>query len=131
MRRTISVLGSWGKTMREAVRNKERWKGRRASAQDPSTDHLLSRTDPLDPDLWLLCDYQRDRARHDKYESESNQSQIKLMKQGQAQENILVVTQESNQSPKHFVLVLTNDSTGSRCFYFQGYEFERTQVNQI
>ena len=30
--------------MRGAVRNKERWKGRRAPTQDPSTNHLLSRT---------------------------------------------------------------------------------------
>ena len=57
MVRVVLVLGSWGKTMREAFRNKERWKGRRASTQDPSTDHLLSRTDPLDPDMWLLCDH--------------------------------------------------------------------------
>ena len=32
------VLGSWGKTMRDAVRNKERWKTRRTPTQDPSTD---------------------------------------------------------------------------------------------
>ena len=32
------VPGSWGNTMRDAVRNKERWKGRRAPTQDPSTD---------------------------------------------------------------------------------------------
>ena len=30
--------------MRGTVRNKERWKGRRAPTQDPSTNHLLSRT---------------------------------------------------------------------------------------
>ena len=30
--------------MRGAVRNKERWKGPRAPTQDPSTNHLLSRT---------------------------------------------------------------------------------------
>ena len=29
--------------MRGAVRNKERWNGRRAPTQDPSTNHLLSR----------------------------------------------------------------------------------------
>ena len=29
--------------MRGAVRNKIRWKGRRAPTQDPSTNHLLSR----------------------------------------------------------------------------------------
>ena len=33
-----SVLGSWGKTMRDAVRNKERWKGRRTPTQHPSTN---------------------------------------------------------------------------------------------
>ena len=33
-----SVPGTWGKAMRGAVRNKERWKRRRAPAQDPSTD---------------------------------------------------------------------------------------------
>ena len=33
-----SVLGSWGKATRDAVRNKVRWKGRRAPTQDPSTD---------------------------------------------------------------------------------------------
>ena len=33
-----SVLGSWGKPIRDAVRSKERWKGRRAPTQDPSTD---------------------------------------------------------------------------------------------
>ena len=32
-----AVLGSWGQTTRGAGRNKERWKGRRAPAQDPST----------------------------------------------------------------------------------------------
>ena len=32
------VLGSWGKTMRDAVRNKERWERRRTPTQDPSTD---------------------------------------------------------------------------------------------
>ena len=32
-----SVLGSWGKTMREAVRNKERCQGRRTPTRDPST----------------------------------------------------------------------------------------------
>ena len=30
--------------MRGAVRNTKRWKGRRAPTQDPSTDHLMSRT---------------------------------------------------------------------------------------
>ena len=30
--------------MRGAVRNKERWKGRHAPTQDPSTNHLLYRT---------------------------------------------------------------------------------------
>ena len=33
-----SVLGSWGETMRDAVRNTESWKGRRTPTQDPSTD---------------------------------------------------------------------------------------------
>ena len=33
-----SVLGSWGKTMRVAARNTERWKRRRAPTQYPSTD---------------------------------------------------------------------------------------------
>ena len=32
-----SVLGSWGKTMRDAVKNKESWKRRRTPTQDPST----------------------------------------------------------------------------------------------
>ena len=32
-----SVLGSWGKAMRDAVRNTERWKRRRAPTQYPST----------------------------------------------------------------------------------------------
>ena len=35
-----SVLGSWGNTMRDAVRNEERWKRRRTPTQDPSTDLL-------------------------------------------------------------------------------------------
>ena len=35
--RMLLVLGSWGKTMRDAVRNKDRWEGRRTPAQDPST----------------------------------------------------------------------------------------------
>ena len=33
------VLGSWGNTMRGAVRNKERWKARPAPTQDPSTNN--------------------------------------------------------------------------------------------
>ena len=36
--RPASVLGSWGKAMRGALMNKERWKGRRAPTQDPSTN---------------------------------------------------------------------------------------------
>ena len=32
-----SVLGSWGKTMRDAVRNTEMWGRPRTSTQDPST----------------------------------------------------------------------------------------------
>ena len=43
--------------MRGAVRNKERWKGRRAPTQYPSTHHLLSRTGSfnasLDGIVWL------------------------------------------------------------------------------
>ena len=35
--RAVST-GILGKTMRDAVRNKERWKRRRAPTQDPSTD---------------------------------------------------------------------------------------------
>ena len=35
--------------MRSVVRNKERWKGRRAPTQDPSTNHLLSRRRMLRP----------------------------------------------------------------------------------
>ena len=31
--------------MRSAVGNKERWKGRRAPTQDPSNNHMISRTD--------------------------------------------------------------------------------------
>ena len=31
------LLGSWGKSTRDAVRNKERWKRRRSPTQDPST----------------------------------------------------------------------------------------------
>ena len=34
------VLGYWGNTMRDAVRNMERWKRRRAPTQDPSTDRV-------------------------------------------------------------------------------------------
>ena len=37
--RPALVLGYWGDTMRGAVRNKERWKGRRTPTQDPSTNH--------------------------------------------------------------------------------------------
>ena len=33
-----AVRGSWVKSMRDAVRNKERWKRRRAPTQDPSTN---------------------------------------------------------------------------------------------
>ena len=33
-----SVPGPWGKTMRDAGRNKERWKRRRTPTPDPSTD---------------------------------------------------------------------------------------------
>ena len=36
--RPPSVLGSWGNTMRDAVRNKERWKRCRTPTQDPSTN---------------------------------------------------------------------------------------------
>ena len=36
--RSGSELGSWGKTMRGAGRNKERWRRRRTPTQDPSTD---------------------------------------------------------------------------------------------
>ena len=32
------VLGVWGKTMRDAVRSKERWKSRRTPTQDPSAN---------------------------------------------------------------------------------------------
>ena len=32
-----SVLGSWGKTMRDAGRNTERWRRRRTPTQEPST----------------------------------------------------------------------------------------------
>ena len=39
-----SVLGSWGKTTRDAARNKKRRKRRRTPIQDPSTHHLPSRT---------------------------------------------------------------------------------------
>ena len=35
-----SVRGSWGNTMRGAVRNKERWKWRRTPTQDPSTGNF-------------------------------------------------------------------------------------------
>ena len=35
--RILLVLGSWGKTMRDAVRSKDRWEGRRTPAQDPRT----------------------------------------------------------------------------------------------
>ena len=35
------VLGSWGNTMRDAVRNKERWRRRRTPTQDPSTSLYL------------------------------------------------------------------------------------------
>ena len=35
----LSVLGSWGKAMRDAVGNKERWERRRTPTQDPSTNH--------------------------------------------------------------------------------------------
>ena len=37
------VLGSWGNTMRGAGTNKERWKGRRAPTQYPSTGVNLPR----------------------------------------------------------------------------------------
>ena len=33
------LVGSWGNTMRGAVWNKERWTGRRAPTQYPSTNH--------------------------------------------------------------------------------------------
>ena len=36
-----SVLGSWGKAMRDAVRNKERRRRRRAPTQYAGTDHLV------------------------------------------------------------------------------------------
>ena len=36
--RSRPVLGSWGKTVRDAVRNKERWSRRRAPTQYPRTD---------------------------------------------------------------------------------------------
>ena len=36
-----SVLGSWGKPMRDAVRNKERWERRRTPTQDPSTYRVV------------------------------------------------------------------------------------------
>ena len=35
---SASVLGSWGKAMRDAVRNTEEWTRRRAPTQDPSTN---------------------------------------------------------------------------------------------
>ena len=38
------VPGSWGNTMRGAVRYKEWWRRRRTPTQDPSTNHLLSCT---------------------------------------------------------------------------------------
>ena len=37
--KSASVLGSWGKAMRDAVRNTERWKRRRTPTQDPSTNN--------------------------------------------------------------------------------------------
>ena len=44
-----SVLGSWGKTIRDAVRNKEWWKRRHTPTRDPSTNKsknpFLSRLD--------------------------------------------------------------------------------------
>ena len=40
-RRSQSVPGSWGETIRYAVRNKERWKRSRTPTQDPSTDLRL------------------------------------------------------------------------------------------
>ena len=39
-RKARLVLGSWGNTMRNAVRNKERCNGRRTPTQDPSTNKL-------------------------------------------------------------------------------------------
>ena len=46
-----SVLGSWGKTMRDAVRNKKRWIGRRTPTQDPSTD-LAAQTSNITWSSW-------------------------------------------------------------------------------
>ena len=40
--------------MRGAVRNKKRWKGRLAPTQDPSTNHLPSRTGMKAADLKAL-----------------------------------------------------------------------------
>ena len=38
VRLSIIVLGSWGKTTRDAVRNEEWWERRHAPTQDPSTN---------------------------------------------------------------------------------------------
>ena len=48
-RRKGSVLGSWVKPMRDAVRNKERCQGRRTPTQDPSTHNGISQGAGPDP----------------------------------------------------------------------------------